>query len=109
MHHVRPTAAAPVPSVRSPQCTTYPKLIAVLPSAGAAPDRCLTYEFRSDTTTEGERNRFYPTATFADRETRESVIAHTCHRMALVPCKRPTHSSLHGGVVTESVSDLASQ
>ena len=43
-----------------------------------APDRCLTQEFRSVTTTEGERNRFCPTATFADRETRESVIAHKC-------------------------------
>ncbi|MHB1517488.1 MAG: hypothetical protein ACYCYQ_04240, partial [Acidimicrobiales bacterium] len=42
-----------------------------------APDRCLTNEFRSVTTTRGERNRFYLTATFADRETRESVSAHS--------------------------------
>ena len=92
MHHVRLTEAAPHPNDhRSARPTRNSSLFCRRPGA-PHPIGCLTYELRSDTTTEGERNRFYPIATFADRQTRESVIAHK----RLSSAVRITHRRLLG-------------
>ena len=77
VHHVRLTAGSYRPIRTITAVHDLPEAHRCFAVGRAAPDRSLTHEFRSDTTTEGERNRFYPTATFVDRETRESVIAHS--------------------------------
>lgn len=107
MHDVRLTAAARLSHPHDHRSERSIRSAAVPPSAGLAPDPVLDPRIPISYNYRGESNRFYLTATFADCETRESVIAHTHEGDRLESAPRRIASRVSGRILRSTMPSIA--